>query len=79
MEVLIISVTAFIVAILTFFWGFGLVTILTPGFMIFFPVDMAIGLTGIVHFFNYIYKLFLLRRKGEKEVLFRFFIAAFIA
>lgn len=79
MEVLIISVTAFIVAILTFFSGFGLGTILTPVFMIFFPVDLAIGLTGIVHFFNNMYKLFLVGRKADKEVLLRFGIPAVIA
>jgi uncharacterized membrane protein YfcA len=79
MEVLIISVTAFIVAILTFFSGFGLGTILTPVFMIFFPVDLAIGLTGIVHFFNNIFKLFLVGRKADKEVLLRFGIPAVIA
>lgn len=79
MEIVIISVTAFIVAILTFFSGFGLGTILTPVFMIFFPVDVAIGLTGIVHFFNNIFKLFLVGRKADKEVLLRFGIPAVIA
>ncbi|MBL0238104.1 MAG: sulfite exporter TauE/SafE family protein [Saprospiraceae bacterium] len=79
MEVFIISVTVFIVAILTFFSGFGLGTILTPVFMIFFPVDLAIGLTGIVHFFNNMFKLFLVGRKADKEVLLRFGIPAVIA
>lgn len=79
MEIVIISVTAFIVAILTFFSGFGLGTILTPVFMIFFPVDLAIGLTGIVHFFNNIFKLFLVGRKADKEVLLRFGVPAVIA
>ncbi len=79
MDVFIISVTAFIVAILTFFSGFGLGTILTPVFMIFFPFDLAIGLTGIVHFFNNIFKLFLVGRKADKEVLLRFGIPAVIA
>lgn len=79
MEIAIISVTAFIVAILTFFSGFGLGTILTPVFMIFFPVDLAIGLTGIVHFFNNIFKLFLVGRKADKEVLLRFGVPAVIA
>lgn len=59
MEIIIISLTAFLVAILTFFSGFGLGTILTPVFMIFFPVDLAIALTGVVHFFNNIFKLVL--------------------
>jgi uncharacterized protein len=79
MEIFIISVVAFIVAILTFFSGFGLGTILTPVFMIFFPVELAIGLTGIVHFFNNIFKLILVGRKADKEVLLRFGIPAVLA
>jgi hypothetical protein len=79
MEIVIISVIAFLAAILTFFSGFGLGTILTPVFMIFFPVDLAIGLTGIVHFFNNIFKLFLVGRKADKEVLLQFGIPAVIA
>lgn len=79
MEIIIISASAFIVAILTFFSGFGLGTILTPVFMIFFPVDVAIGLTGIVHFFNNIFKLFLVGRQADKDVLYRFGIPAIIA
>jgi uncharacterized membrane protein YfcA len=47
--------------------------------MIFFPVDLAIGLTGIVHFFNNIFKLLLVGRKADKDVLLRFGIPAVIA
>lgn len=79
MEIIIISITAFLVAILTFFSGFGLGTILTPVFMIFFPVDLAIGLTGIVHFFNNLFKLLLVGRQADKQVLIRFGIPAVIA
>ncbi len=79
MEIVIISITAFLVAILTFFSGFGLGTILTPVFMIFFPVDLAIGLTGVVHFFNNIFKLFLVGRNANKEVVLRFGIPAVLA
>jgi hypothetical protein len=79
MEIFIISLTAFLVAILTFFSGFGLGTILTPVFMIFFPVDLAIALTGVVHFFNNVFKLFLVGRNANKEVLLRFGIPAVIA
>jgi len=79
MEIIIISVVAFLVAILTFFSGFGLGTILTPVFMIFFPVDVAIALTGIVHFFNNIFKLFLVGKKADKQVVLRFGIPAVIA
>jgi hypothetical protein len=79
MEILIISLAAFIVAILTFFSGFGLGTILTPVFMIFFPVDLAIALTGIVHFFNNIFKLILVGKKADKSTILRFGIPAVIA
>ena len=79
MEIVVISTVAFVVAILTFFSGFGLGTILTPVFMIFFPVELAIALTGIVHFFNNIFKLFLVGRNANKEVVLRFGIPAVIA
>lgn len=79
MEIVIISVVAFLVSILTFFSGFGLGTILTPVFMIFFPVELAIALTGIVHFFNNIFKLFLVGKNADREVLIRFGVPAVIA
>lgn len=79
MEIFIISLAAFLTAILTFFSGFGLGTILAPVFMLFFPVDLAIALTGIVHFFNNIFKLFLVGKDADKSVLIRFGIPAILA
>ena len=76
MDIILLSLVAFIVAILTFFSGFGLGTILTPVFMIFFPVDVAIALTGIVHFFNNIFKLILVGKKANKQIVLRFGIPA---
>lgn len=79
MDIVIISIAAFLVAILTFLSGFGLGTILTPVFMIFFPVDLAIALTGIVHFFNNIFKLLLVGQRADKQVLIRFGVPAVVA
>lgn len=79
MEILIISIVAFLTAILTFFSGFGLGTILTPVMMLFFPVDIAIALTGIVHFSNNIFKLFLVGKNFDKDILMRFGIPAVIS
>jgi hypothetical protein len=79
MEIVIISLVAFLTAILTFFSGFGLGTILTPVMMLFFPVEIAIGLTGIVHFFNNIFKLFLVGNHANREVLIKFGIPAVLA
>jgi uncharacterized membrane protein YfcA len=79
MEVIVISAAAFLVAILTFFSGFGLGTILTPLFMIYFPVELAIALTGVVHFCNNLFKLVLVGRHANKDVLVRFGIPAVAA
>lgn len=78
MEIVLISAVAFVVAILTFFSGFGLGTILTPVFMLFFPVDLAIALTGVVHFLNNIYKISLVGKNADKSVLLRFGIPAVV-
>ncbi len=79
MEIFIISLVAFLTAILTFFSGFGLGTILMPVFAIFFPLEIAIALTGVVHFSNNIFKMSLVGKRADKEVLIKFGIPAIIA
>lgn len=79
MDIFIICLAAFATAILTFFSGFGLGTILAPVFMLFFPVDLAIALTGVVHFFNNLFKLVLVGRHANREVLWRFGAPAVLA
>ena len=78
MEILIISIVAFVAALLTFFSGFGLGTILTPVMLIFFPPEIAISLTGIVHFCNNIFKLSIIGKQFNKEVLIKFGIPAIL-
>lgn len=75
----LISLVAFLTAILTFFSGFGLGTILTPVMMLFFPVELAIVLTGLVHFFNNLFKLSLVGKFADRMVLLRFGIPAVVA
>lgn len=76
MQEILIPLTAFIAAILTFFSGFGLGTLLTPVMMLFFPVDTAIAMTGVVHFANNIFKFILVGKQANKEVLLRFGLPA---
>jgi len=78
-EIIIICVAALITSLLTFFSGFGLGTILMPVFAIFFPIDLAIALTGIVHFLNNIFKLSLVGLKADWQVVSRFGVPAFLA
>lgn len=78
-EIIIICLAAFGTAILTFFSGFGLGTILMPVFALFFPVDIAIALTGVVHFANNLFKIVLVGKFADKKVLLRFGIPAVLA
>ena len=79
MEIVIICLAAFFTAVLTFFSGFGLGTILAPVFAIFFPIDIAIALTGVVHFSNNLFKIALVGKNTNKAVLLRFGIPAISA
>ncbi len=79
MEIVIISIVALVTSLLTFFSGFGLGTLLMPVFAIFFPLDQAIAMTGVVHFSNNIFKGTLVWKNTDKEVLLKFGIPAIIA
>lgn len=79
MEIVIICLAAFLTALLTFFSGFGLGTILAPVFAIFFPIDIAIALTGVVHFSNNLFKMALVGKNTNKAVLLRFGVPAILA
>jgi uncharacterized membrane protein YfcA len=78
MEYYIIGFTAFGASLLTFFSGFGLGTILTPVMIIFFPAQEAIALTGIVHLLNNVFKLVLVGKQTDKQIVGRFGIPAII-
>ncbi len=79
MDLFILTLTAFVAAILTFFSGFGLGTLLTPVFMVYFPPDQAIAYTGIVHFCNNLFKILLVGKHADTRVLMRFGIPAVLA
>lgn len=75
---LIIILSAFFFSGLTFFSGFGLATVLTPVFILFFPIPIAISLTAVIHFFNNLFKLFLVGNNSNREVLLKFGLPAII-
>ena len=78
-EYIIICLFALLGSGLTLFSGFGLGTILVPVFALFFPIDIAITLTAIVHFLNNIFKLTLLGKSADKNVIIKFGIPSIIA
>lgn len=79
MELLIITLCAFLASLLTLFSGFGLGTILMPVAAIFFPVPVAIALTAFVHLLNNLCKLAMLWRYVHWPVALRFGLPAFLA
>lgn len=76
MEFFIICISAVVASFLTLFSGFGLGTLLMPVFAIFFPVNVAIALTAIVHLFNNLFKLALLGKYANRTIVFRFGLPA---
>lgn len=72
MNYFIICLIALLGSGLTLFSGFGLGTLLTPVFGLFFPIEMAIAMTAIVHFLNNLFKLFLVGRHANWDTILRF-------
>lgn len=79
MEYIIICSAALITSGLTLFSGFGLGTLLLPVFALFFPIDLAIALTAIVHFLNNLFKLYLLGKHANKSVVLKFGLPAIVS
>ena len=76
MDYLIISLASFTVATLTFFSGFGLGTLLMPVFALFFPVELAIAATAIVHLANNIFKAILVGKNAVWKIVLKFAVPA---
>jgi hypothetical protein len=79
MEFIIIPLVALLTSGLTLFSGFGLGTLLLPAFLLFFPAELAVAMTAIVHFLNNLFKLGLLGRHANLRVVLRFGIPAIVA
>lgn len=72
MSFLVVCLVAFVASALTFFSGFGLGTLLLPAFALFFPVELAVAMTAVVHFLNGVFKLALIGRRADLGVVLRF-------
>ena len=76
MSYLIICTVALLVSALTLFSGFGLGTLLMPAFALFFPIELAVAATAIVHLANNMFKVALVGRKADMSVVFKFAMPA---
>lgn len=71
-----ICFAAFAASALTLFSGFGLGTLLTPVFALFFPIEAAVAMTALVHFANNLFKLGLVGKSAVLDVVLRFGLPA---
>jgi len=78
-EIVVVSIAALFASALTLFSGFGLGTLLMPVVAIFFPVEVAIAITAMVHLANNVFKVALLGKKANRSVLLRFGIPAVVS
>jgi hypothetical protein len=74
LQYVVLCTAALAVSGLTLFSGFGLGTLLMPVFAIFFPLEVAIAMTAVVHLTNNLFKLVLLGRQANWGVALRFII-----
>ena len=76
---LIVAAAAFVAAGLTMYSGFGLGTLMLPVFALFLPVEMAVVATALVHGANNVFKVSLLGRHADREVVLKFGLTAIAA
>lgn len=76
---LAVSLAAFLAAGLTLYSGFGLGTLLLPVFALFFPAEVAVVATAMVHGANNVFKVSLLGRHADREVVLKFGLPAIAA
>jgi uncharacterized membrane protein YfcA len=76
MDVLVVIVGALAACALALFSGFGLGTILTPAFALFFPVVTAVAMTAVVHLANNLLRIGLVGRHADWAVVKRFGVPA---
>ena len=79
MSYIIICTVALFVSALTLFSGFGLGTLLMPAFALFFPIEVAVAATAIVHLANNIFKVILVGKKADFSVVLKFTLPAAVA
>ncbi|WP_029898110.1 TSUP family transporter [Desulfohalovibrio reitneri] len=79
MDFLAVGLTSLLVSALTLFSGFGLGTLLLPVFALFFPVDVAVAATAVVHFANNAFKVGAVGKHASSRLVLGFGLPAILA
>lgn len=73
---IVLAAAALGVAILTLYSGFGLGTLLLPVLLFFYPPEVAVAATAVVHLLNNLLKVALVGRFADRKILWRFALPA---
>ncbi|MCG3197044.1 MAG: hypothetical protein GHCLOJNM_01527 [bacterium] len=76
---LFVGAVAFAAAGLSFFSGFGLGTVLLPVFALFFPAEVAVAATAVVHAVNGFLKVLMVGSHAAPSVVLRFGLPSVLA
>ena len=76
---LAVAAAALFAAGLTLYSGFGLGTLLLPVFALFYPIEVAVAATAVVHGANNVFKVSLVGRYADRGVVLRFGVTAIVA
>ncbi|HSV75219.1 MAG TPA: TSUP family transporter [Chthonomonadales bacterium] len=79
MEFLVVGAAALLVSGLTLYSGFGLGTLLMPVFALFFPVEMAVAATAVVHGANSAFKAVAVGKGADRSLVLGFGVPAVLA
>ena len=78
-SLVLVGLAAFFSAGLTMYSGFGLGTLMLPVFALFFPIEVAVVATALVHGANNVFKVSLLGKFADWSVVLKFGVPAIIA
>ncbi len=76
---IIVAIASAVASGLTLYSGFGLGTLLMPVFALFFPVEVAVASTAVVHATNNVFKVAAFGRLADRAVALRFGVPAVCA
>lgn len=79
MEFVLVAAASLFVSALTLYSGFGLGTLLMPVYALFFPVEVAVAATAVVHGANNAFKIAVVGRHADRSIVLRFGVPALLS
>lgn len=76
---LLVGGVAFLTSGSTLYSGFGLGTLLMPVMALFFPIEMAVAATAVVHAANNAFKIAVVGKHADRSLVVRFGLPAIFA